>query len=288
MMAEHFVQPPHWEWYILWYFFLAGLTGSLYALATMLRLWGGPEDEPTARAGLLIAFPVALACPVLLTLDLGTPLRFWHMLIATTPGQGGLMFKYWSPMSVGSWALLVYGVFAFGSFAGELAGGGWGRSPAGRVFSAVGAALGLFVGSYTGVLLSVSNQPVWSDTWALGGLFLASGLTAAAALLAVCAPRTHGSAGAGGRLRRVDVYFALLELVWIVLFLLGLNGAGTLPRLMGASWLVLWLLVALGVAVPLLGGVGARRAAFSSVLAAVIVLVGTLALRAVVIFGAQV
>ncbi|HYM69965.1 MAG TPA: NrfD/PsrC family molybdoenzyme membrane anchor subunit [bacterium] len=280
-MAEHFVQPPQWEWYIVGYFFLAGLTGSLYALATMLRLWGGPEDEPAARAGLLIAFPVAIACPVLLTLDLGTPLRFWHMLIATTPGQGGLMFKYWSPMSVGSWALLVYGVFAFVSFAAELAGAGWGRSPAGRVFSAVGAALGLFVASYTGVLLSVSNQPVWSDTWALGGLFLASGLTAAAALLAVCA-------AAEGRLRRVDVYFALLELVWIVLFLLGLNGAGTLSRLMGTSWLVLWLLVALGVAVPLLGGMGARRAAFSSVLAAVIVLAGTLALRAVVIFGAQV
>lgn len=287
-MAEHFVQPPQWEWYILGYFFLAGLTGSLYALATMLRWWGGSEDEPAVRAGFLIAFPVALACPVLLTLDLGTPLRFWHMLIATTPGQGGFMFKYWSPMSVGSWALLVFGVFAFVSFAAELVGGGWGRSPAGRAFSAVGAALGLFVASYTGVLLSVSNQPVWSDTWALGGLFLASGLTAAAALLAVCAPRSRGSAVSEGRLRRADVYFALLELLWIVLFLLGLNGAGTLTRLFGTSWLVLWLLVALGLAVPLLGGMGARRAAFSSVLAAVIVLAGTLALRAVVIFGAQV
>ncbi|HLJ60251.1 MAG TPA: NrfD/PsrC family molybdoenzyme membrane anchor subunit [bacterium] len=287
-MAEHFVQPPQWEWYILGYFFLAGLTGSLYALATMLRLWGGPEDEATARAGFLIAFPVAIVCPVLLTLDLGTPLRFWHMLIATTPGQGGLMFKYWSPMSVGSWALLVYGVFTFVSFVAELGAAGWGRSPAGRVFSGVGAALGLFVASYTGVLLSVSNQPVWSDTWALGGLFLASGLTAAAALLAVCAPRPRGNAATDGRLGRVDVYFALLELMWIVLFFLGLNGAGTLSRLMGTPWLVLWLLVALGIAVPLVGGTGARRAAFVSMLAAAVVLAGTLALRAVVIFGAQV
>ena len=47
----------------------------------------------------------------------------------------------------------------------------------------MGALLGLFVAGYTGVLLAVSNQPVWSDTWALGGLFLASGLTGSAALI---------------------------------------------------------------------------------------------------------
>ena len=31
------------------------------------------------------------------------------------------MFKYWSPMSVGSWALLIFGLFAFVSFLGALA-----------------------------------------------------------------------------------------------------------------------------------------------------------------------
>jgi hypothetical protein len=188
MMAEHFVRPPEWTWYILFYFFFAGLTGGLYAIGTALRLWGRPQDEPTARAAFLWAFPILVVCPILLTLDLGSPLRFWHMLVATTPGQGGPIFHYWSPMSVGSWALLVYGVFAFVSFLGVLA---QPRSvspaPAGaavRLFNVVGALLGLFVASYTGVLLSVSNQPLWSDTWTLGGLFLASGLSGAAAFLA--------------------------------------------------------------------------------------------------------
>src|SRR5207237_8537247 len=55
---------------------------------------------------------------------------------------------------------------------------------AGRAFNVVGALLGLYVASYTGILLSVSNQPIWSDTGALGGLFLASGLGGSAALLA--------------------------------------------------------------------------------------------------------
>src|SRR6185369_8564228 len=55
----------------------------------------------------------------------------------------------------------------------------------GKAFNVVGALFGLFVAGYTGVLLSVSNQPVWSDTWALGGLFLASGLSGSAALMMI-------------------------------------------------------------------------------------------------------
>ena len=31
------------------------------------------------------------------------------------------MFKYWSPMSIGSWALLIFGLFALVSFLGALA-----------------------------------------------------------------------------------------------------------------------------------------------------------------------
>jgi hypothetical protein len=134
------------------------------------------------------------------------------------------------------------------------------------------------------VLLSVSNQPVWSDTWTLGGLFLASGLTGSAALLAAS---SRGSGAAEVWLRRMDAYFALLELLWIALLLIALNAAGTLFRLGGSTLLLLWLVVALGLAVPLLGSVGRRGAVASGVVAAVIVLAGVLALRAVVIFGPQ-
>ena len=115
-MAQHFVQPPRWEWYIVSYFFLAGLAGGSYALGTMLRLWGSRRDEGTARIAFLVAFPLVVVCAILLTIDLGQPLRFWHMLINTTPGTGGLNFKYWSPISIGSWALSIFGLFTFVSF----------------------------------------------------------------------------------------------------------------------------------------------------------------------------
>src|SRR5262249_36456900 len=65
-----------------------------------------------------------------------------------------------------------------------------------RAFHGIGALLGLGLAGYTGVLLSVSNQPLWSDTWALGGLFLASGLSVSAASLGLLAAwrRVDGAA----------------------------------------------------------------------------------------------
>jgi len=118
--VEHFARAPEWTWYILFYFFFAGLSGGSYVIATLLRL-GNRLDEPAARVGYYISFLTLLVCPVLLTLDLGQPLRFWHMLVNTTPGDEGPIFKYWSPMSVGAWGLVVFGFFSTVSFVETLA-----------------------------------------------------------------------------------------------------------------------------------------------------------------------
>src|SRR6266853_1989851 len=184
MPNEHFVVPPHWEWYILLYFFFAGISGGAFVIGTMLRLWGGPADKAASRLAFIISFPLLLICPILLTLDLGQPLRFWHMLVDSASGTP--VFKAYSPMSLGAWGLTLFGLFSFVMFLGAVGEGGYLRwrvlAGAGRVmggalgkaFMLIGAIVALVVAAYTGVLLAVSNQPVWSDTWTLGGLFLAS------------------------------------------------------------------------------------------------------------------
>lgn len=295
-MAEHFTQPPNWAWYIVGYFFLAGLSGGSYALATMLRLWGSPRDAGTARVGYLIAFPLVVVCALFLTLDLGHPLRFWHMLIDTTPGQAGLNFKYWSPISLGSWVLLVFSLFSFVSFLEAL---GWIRR-IGTWFDVIGTLLALVLASYTGVVLSVSNQPVWSDSYAIGGLFVASALSGSAALLEWTAHyRTDvGAAATASRLGEADGYFAVLELLMIAAFFMTLSDAGTVGRMLQTPWLVLWVLVVLSLILPLAGLRGRRAmlasggtvvtsAAAGGLVSALIVVVGVFLLRIVVIFGAQ-
>jgi len=285
-MAEHFVQPPHWEWYIIGYFFLAGLAGGSYVIATMLRLWGSPRDERTARLGMLVAFPLVVVGAILLTVDLGQPLRFWHMLIDTTPGHGGLNFKYWSPISLGSWGLVVFSLFALVSFAEAL---GWIRR-VGIAFDVIGSLAALFLASYTGVVLSVSNQPIWSDSYAIGGLFVASALSASAALLAWLSARGDAASAAPteARLQRADGYFGVLELLMIAAFFTTLAMAGTIGRMFAPVWLAIWVLVLLSL-VPPLAGLARREGllAPSGPTGALIVIGGVFLLRCVVILGAQ-
>lgn len=309
-LAEHFVRAPEWTWYILFYFFFAGLAGGSYVVGTLLRLSGDPRDEPAARVAFLISFPATVICPILLTADLG-PIswsRFWHMLIDVTPGATGISFKYWSPMSVGAWALLVFGFFAFVSFVDA-----WLSDRSGtpflpmllnRAFSIIGSAVGLFIASYTGVLLSVTNQPIWSDTWALGGLFLASGLSGSAALIALFIRNRGDAAFSLGRLHQADGYFSALELVLMIVFFVTIGAAGLLDHQL--AWLPLWALAVAGIAGSLVEARGHMRVRdatpagamasgsgtaagirLDTVVVSILVLIGVLALRAAVIFSAQ-
>jgi formate-dependent nitrite reductase membrane component NrfD len=305
LAAEHFVRAPQWTWYILGYFFFAGLCGGSYALATLLRMVGNERDEPAARLGFYASFACLIFCPILLTTDLGVSWwKFWHMLINVTPGDTGLNFKYWSPMSVGSWALFILGAFVTLSAleayvldrrkrAQPLGG------VVGRAFNVAGGILALFFASYTGVLLSVSNQPVWSDTWMLGGLFLASGLSGSAALIALLMRYRPDAAFSVGRLHEADGYFSILELVVLVVFFVTIVAAGTAGRTL--PFLPLWVLALVGIGSslvaarghmrirPAAGGGSAviARAGTDTLLVSVLVLLGVLALRAAVIFSAQ-
>jgi len=145
--------------------------------------------------------------------------------------------------------------------------------------------------------LSVSNQPVWSDTWTLGGLFLASGLGGAAALIAWLTRYRAEAAFSVDRLHLAGGYFSILELVLFVAFFVTVAAAGSVGRTI--PLLPLWALALVGMASAL---VGARRrgtvqaangaavvarAGANTVIIALLVLIGVLALRAAVIFSAQ-
>lgn len=313
--AQHFVSAPEWTWYILFYFFMAGLSGGSYVIATLFRLRGERADKPVSRIGYYVAFIALLPCPILLTLDLGKPLRFWHMMFNTTPGDAGLNFKYWSPMSVGVWALVIYGAFATVTFIEALVRDGKLRFPLvrlldgalGTLVAIIGSVIGLFIAGYTGVLLAVSNQPVWSDTWTLGGLFLASGLSGSAALLLILLRFRRAALVSSDKLIVSERLYSLLELVLIVLFALTLLQAGTFGIAFGFPWLLLWLVALAGVAPGIYGlatswltvkgeetaapthsasvATDVKAPVATSVLLPALVLLGVLALRAAVIFS---
>jgi protein NrfD len=295
-----FTQPPHFRWWIVFYFFIGGISGGALLVASLLRLFGNREDSHFIRLGVYISFVGCVVSGILLIVDLSVPLRFWHMLVQNN--SGGPMFKWWSPMSVGAWGLLVFGFFSFQATLRAL----WDdkrltwstlefleRAPISN-FGAVGGIVGgLFLAGYTGVLLSVTNRPIWADSAWLGLLFLLSGIsTSVAALVLLAHWQGVRIASTEERLKRFDRIALILELVVIVAFVISL---GSVARLLLNAWGVLLLVgvIGVGILMPLYLSreTGLRRASSSpgeyAATASILVLFGGFVLRMVVLLSSE-
>jgi len=291
MSSTFFTASPQWRWQIVAYFFLGGLAAGSYFLATLMDLFGKSRDRRLVHLGYLIAFPLVGLCGLVLTVDLGRPERFWHMLIQSETLRP--MIKTYSPMSLGAWALLCFGGCALLSFVAVLAERGWLGWPllrrlsppafVGRLVTVVGALLGFYVAGYTGVLLSVTNRPIWADTTLLGLTFLISAASTSAALLILLGFWGGASGDSIDALERFDAFILVLEAVAIAGLLVSL---GRIAMVWLNGWgLLLAVMVLGGIALPLymrLRAPGPRRA-----IGPVLVLLGGLILRAVIIFSSD-
>jgi formate-dependent nitrite reductase membrane component NrfD len=280
----------------VFYFFLGGIAGGAYVIAALVDLFGPLRFRPLARLGYLVAFPLVVICGILLTVDLGRPERFWHMLLASETLRP--MIKWWSPMSVGAWSLLVFGFFSILSFLAVLTEDGplrrWPalarlRPPGilGAILAVLGALLGLFIAGYTGVLLAVTNRPIWADTQLLGLLFVLSGASTAAALLMLLTWRRPVVDADGlHSLERFDSSMLVLELLALVALIVSLGG---MARLWLSAWGVLLVVgvVVLGIIVPLVLYWRPRVGGLATAGAAVLVLLGGFLLRVVIILSSE-
>jgi protein NrfD len=283
-----FTAAPEWGWLVVLYFFFGGIAGGSYFIAALIDLFGDEADRPLARLGYLISFPAVLLCGPLLIVDLTRPERFWHMLIQSE--RLVPMLKVWSPMSVGSWALTLFGAFSFVSFVGALGGAfaRLGRDPLRRPIALVGGGLGFFLASYTGVLLSVTNRPIWADTSVLGLLFLCSAASTAAALMLLLAHRRRAiRPDSLHRLSTFDNWAMVVELIALVALVASLGAVAQV-------WLSVWGLallvgvVLIGILIPLLLHLRPRLLGAASLpAAAVLALVGGFVLRAVVVMASE-
>jgi formate-dependent nitrite reductase membrane component NrfD len=119
-------------------------------------------------------------------------------------------------MSMGVWALTAFGNFAAGSVGADLLG----RRRTTQALTAAQAASGVYLGSYTGVLLATTAVPVWARSREfLGPIFVATGTaTGAAAVRLVLAatglPAGHPTREALGRIE-AGAMTAELVLSWV-------------------------------------------------------------------------
>ena len=297
-MQDRIVGDPHWYWYIVLYFFFGGIAAGIAFVGALAALFGGHRIKPLVRLAALVPFPLALLCTGILIVDLNRPERFWHMMVQSETWLP--MFKYWSPMSYGSWILAIFSALAFLNFVAALWGGRGGilgflpRLLGGGITGALFQALLLIfsygLASYTGALLNATNQLFWSDTPFIGAVFFVSavGTGISALLLYYFLRRRAAHHAVIEGLESADNWAMGLELVALLAMFLSL---GTLAGPLLASVYGIAILVGtvlLGLLVPLVLHLRPRLLGSASpLIAAVLALIGGFALRWAIVFAAQ-
>lgn len=280
------LKPSPYRWLVTTYFFVGGLASAAQFIATVVDLFGSRRDRPIVRAGRYLALAGALLSPLLLIADLHTPRRWYNML---------RIYRRTSPMSIGSWALILFGMSSGAVAAGQAAEDlfGWRIARWGaRAASIPAAVAGGIVSLYTGTLLAATNIPMWASAFPyLSSLFASSAASTATAALTLAAQRAGVAEESRRRLSTLGAVTSATELliaarVWIH-WHRSRTGAPLRDQPIRTAWRagVLGLGIAMPLAVHLAEAArGCLPRRWSNV-AAIATLVGGFLMRAVFIFG---
>ena len=271
------------------YFFLGGITGGLFRgrlagpvwrRARSRRYLAGPHPglpAPGAQHGLPGCRPRSAAA----LLAHGFPER----AVAAADVQGVFADVIWlrDPGCIRSGRFPVVCGCRGGRRDGRLHAA---ENPVGKVISAIGAAGGLALAGYTGVLVNVTNLPVWGTSPWLGALFPVSVVPNGIAFLLLVARRYPSTTLE--KLEEADNYMMVLESIALALFLLGLGVIGSRFILNNPPVLALFVVVVVvGLAVPFALRFVPHRPAVFAALSSVCVLVGGFVLRWAVLAAPQ-
>ena len=297
-----------WPLLIDLYFFLAGIAGGAFVIATIADLVGGERSRNVVRVGYYVALLAMIPCPIFLVADLGVPSRFLHMLMVYKPEPtigmdainiGPLHIKAFSPMNMGAWALLGLGVFAFLAALSvflEDAKRGRNLSAFRSTVGIIGGFFAFFLAAYPGVLLGATARPLFQNGSFLGALFLAVGASTGAAAIALILSFVGQEAGGSlGRLRQIIIPVLLLQAATLALFLLrvsmsGAEGAAQSLALLlsGPYSLIFWVgAVGVGLVVPFLLQITGHRPGLVAI-SAILILVGGFLVKYVIVAAGQV
>ncbi len=221
-----------WGWEVPVYLFLGGLTAGLLIVTAWMILKKRGSDRLRAVLSILAPLFISIGMGALF-LDLEHKLYVWRFY--TT-------FKITSPMSWGSWILmLVYPVsvlMILGTLRGgfpaayeyltSLTGKFVKRDKLDKFFGAVEKSMnkiavaaipsGIALGIYTGILLgALGARPFWNSP-VMGPLFLVSGLSTAVALVLMFSLNHDDKV----LLTKIDAVLIIIEGALLLLFILGM------------------------------------------------------------------
>jgi formate-dependent nitrite reductase membrane component NrfD len=303
-----------WNYVIAIYLWIAGIAGGAYFAAFLIDRFSGGRHKVLMKTAMIIGVPLVALGSLLLVVDLGEPLRFWHLFVRFRPE---------SAMSLGAWILLSFALL--GAAMLLLWALQWLKLSQQKlrsvalvngVLSWIALVLAALVVSYTGVLLSATNQPLWARTYLLPALFVASAVSTGTGVIFLAARMrldvlvdrllagsgegtpggtVHVMGSAAAIVGVMEVLVLLAYLGWLTSFSTPLAAQALAVLISGPLRLLFWGgVVLVGLLVPMLVELlsmrraGAQPAARGAWVATTsLVLLGALVLRVVMVLGGQ-
>jgi len=308
---NHLIDPSLtiWAWEVPVYLFFGGLAAGTMIISSLVHYFGKEKEYPNA------AGPLAILGPILLSLGMGA--LFMDLEYKLHVFRFYTTFKITSPMSWGSWILVLYypvgilmilGVIKksfpnfYKSYLDEFMQGSgflnrninslrkWCEKNM-KLIAMAGLPAAIALGIYTGILLSgLGARPFWNASiW--GPIFLTSGFSTALALNLIMTKNKHEEHMSG----IVDIIAILFELVMLLLFVINMLSGATIKReainlILGGPYTHhFWIFViVMGLLFPLLlETLELKGKRFPKYLAPVLVLIGGLVFRFVVVNAGQ-
>lgn len=278
------IKAPHWRWLVITYMFLGALAGGGFVVGTIADFFS--RDRSLVRAARYLSLAAILPSPPLLILDLGRPERFLNML---------RIVKLRSPMSLGSWALTGLGAFSSIVAGLQILSDLRGKPTfpfVSRSASILGMPFAIFVCGYTGVLLAITNVPIWArNTYLMGPTFVASAFSSTIAALSLILGITGGDKRTGAKLARAGIAAVSTELILLMASVVRLGKLGR-PLTAPPLGLIFWpWTVGMGMVMPLLVLSGAVRGKEWSLrtrmLTSLLALSGSYTLRMLMVFAGR-
>lgn len=249
-----------WGWEVPVYLFLGGLVAGMMIITGYYIYNKKYKDSSSVLSLLPVLSLVLLSLGMFaLFLDLEYKIHVWRMY--TT-------FQVTSPMSWGSWILVMVYPVLFGSmllnppeyltkrlpFLNKWSRFIHSKSIYIKLLSVFSIALGIMLGIYTGVLLSAFGaRPLWNSSM-LALLFLVSGLSTAAAFIHMISKNKEEKV----QLARADNTLISAELIILALFIIGLlsssqSGIDAVKLILNGQYAsFFWVfIIGLGLVIPL-------------------------------------
>ncbi len=307
-------------WFDIW---LAGMAGGAYLVAFLANRYSGGAHQNLFRLAVYTGVPLAIIGVLLLIIDLGTPIWAWHLFTSFLPvsvmSMGTWILLTWVIISfimMILWVIEGDATRNANKYSGNRA--GMVRRIA-NLLGWVNLVFAVLLMTYTGVLLASTSQAIWSGTLLMPALFVASAVCTGVALLIIMAlvmnavnrssssalnsivKRLFGSSGweisrgTIGQLAKSLVGVIAVEAVVLAGYAIWLGATGgaggeALSLLMtGTLAIPFWIVIVLiGLVVPLLLLLTKRgKETLIIATSASCVLLGGLALRAIIIVGGQ-